>query len=211
MEPRAVPDSAHRTPAGRSTAREYFTVDLRGLRAALSARANADGITESEVLRSALAAKLGPHDVAATQSGARTAPERRSIAKLSIRVTHLAAHRLDRNARAAGLSRGTYLTHLIDGAAPVVASPDRVALASALKQSAGELAVLSRDIHHLTELLRRGSVEAARQYRSRLDTIDADVRMHLERSGKVLAELSLARLPSRLRMRTIDVRSAEAP
>jgi|BarGraIncu00222A_1022003.scaffolds.fasta_scaffold47680_2 hypothetical protein len=39
-----------------STALEYFTVDLRGLRAALSARAAArDGLTESDVLRSALA------------------------------------------------------------------------------------------------------------------------------------------------------------
>ena len=32
---------------------EYFTVDLRGLRAALTARATRDGLTESDVLRSA--------------------------------------------------------------------------------------------------------------------------------------------------------------
>ena len=41
-----------------STAREYFTVDLRGLRPALKARAVRDGLTESDVLRSALAAAL---------------------------------------------------------------------------------------------------------------------------------------------------------
>jgi len=40
-------------------AREYFTVDLRGLRAALTASAARDGVTESHVLRSALAVALG--------------------------------------------------------------------------------------------------------------------------------------------------------
>ncbi len=39
--------------------RECFTVDLRGLRAALAARAARDGSTESYVLRSALAMALG--------------------------------------------------------------------------------------------------------------------------------------------------------
>ena len=35
--------------------REFFTVDLRGLRAALAARAASNGLTESDVLRSTLA------------------------------------------------------------------------------------------------------------------------------------------------------------
>ena len=39
--------------------REFFTVDLRGLRAALAARAARDGMTESDVLRCALATVLG--------------------------------------------------------------------------------------------------------------------------------------------------------
>ncbi|HEX7499842.1 MAG TPA: hypothetical protein VF524_05990 [Polyangia bacterium] len=42
-----------------SVAREFFTVDLRGLRGSLAARAARDGVTESDVLRSALAAALG--------------------------------------------------------------------------------------------------------------------------------------------------------
>jgi len=40
-------------------AREYITVDLRSLRAALAARAAHDGVTESNLLRSALATALG--------------------------------------------------------------------------------------------------------------------------------------------------------
>jgi hypothetical protein len=43
----------------RSTARAYFTIDLRGLRAALAARAAGEGVTESDLLRSAHAAKPG--------------------------------------------------------------------------------------------------------------------------------------------------------
>ncbi|MEO8312702.1 MAG: hypothetical protein ABI520_16150 [Caldimonas sp.] len=173
-------------------------MDLRGLRATLAARAAAEALTESEVLRSALVAKLGP-DAVALMPAPRMAPTapRRPCAKLSIRLPNLAAHRLDQNSRASGMSRGAYLARLIDGVAPVVASSDRIALAKALNQSAEELAVLSRDIHHLTELLRRGSVESARQYRERLDTLDADVRAHLERDAKVLAELSVARSTER--------------
>jgi len=182
--------------AVRSTPREYFTVDLRGLRAALSARAQAEAVTESDVLRSALVARLGPDAVVSMPSSSlsRTASsaERRALAKLSIRLTRQAAHRLDQNSRAAGVSRGAYLTRLIDGEAPVVASADRAALANALTHSAEELAVLSRDIHHLTELLRRGSSQAASAYRERLKTLDVDVRAHLDRDGRVLAELAKA-------------------
>lgn len=180
--------------AVRSTPREYFTVDLRGLRAALSARAQAEAVTESDVLRSALVSKLGPDVVVSmptsSPSGTTSTAQRLSLAKLSIRLTRRAAHRLDQNSRAAGVSRGAYLTRLIDGAAPVVASADRAALAKALTHSAEELAVLSRDIHHLTELLRQGSSQAASAYRERLQTLDADVRAHLDRDGKVLAALA---------------------
>ena len=51
--------STHRSAVAMSAAaREYFTVDLHGLRAALAKRAAQDGLTESDVLRSALAAAL---------------------------------------------------------------------------------------------------------------------------------------------------------
>jgi hypothetical protein len=49
-------------------AREYFTVDLRGLRAALAARAAERRMTESDVLRSALAVALDADpSIASTQ------------------------------------------------------------------------------------------------------------------------------------------------
>ena len=175
-----------------STSREYFTVDLRGLRAALSARAARDGLTESDVLRSALAVALGDTGVVSPTPpipGLRDGSPATRHVKLSIRVSLLVAHRLDLNGRAAGLSRGAYLMRLIDAAPPVIASIERAAGFAALNASASELAVLSRDINHLTHLLRTGSVAAAREYRGRLATLDGDVRKHLDLSAAVIAEL----------------------
>lgn len=172
-----------------STPREFFTVDLRGLRAALSARAALDGLTESDVLRGALASALQTRGDGPTipQPGKRTTPAPR--VKLSVRVTALAAHRLDLNARAAGLSRGAYLMRLIDGAPPVIPSAERAKAFAALNASASELAIFSRDINHLTNCLRGGQLAAARAYRALLDTLDGDVRKHLELSAAVIAEL----------------------
>lgn len=170
--------------------REYFTVDLRGLRAALAARAADQGVTASDVLRSALAAALGHDECLATlPTSPGGHPPARGQVKLSVRLPHATAQVLDLHARAAGLSRGAYLSRLIRSAPPVMAASDRRAGFAALSASATELAVLSRDINQLTQLLRRGSVEAARQYTRRLETLDNDVRAHLELSATALAEL----------------------
>ena len=194
-----VTSSASASGSTRRAAREFFTVDLRGLRVALAARAAAAGMTESDVLRSALAAALG--DLTGCAAGSVQASIEpmppTTLVKLSVRLVRLAASRLDQQAHAAGLSRGAYLTRLIDGAPPVAASADRAAGAAALRASAAELAVLSRDISHLTHLLSHGNVEAARPYRERLDTLDVDVRAHLEQAAAVLAALAPARVTKR--------------
>ena len=175
--------------------REYFTVDLRGLRAPLAARADRDAMTESDVLRSALVLALGKDIGAAAPPivGQGANDPLRSQVKLSVRLLPADAIRLRANACAAGLSRGAYLTRLIDGAPAVLSSTDRAALCKALNNSSAELAVMSRDINQLTQLLRRGSVEAARSYTKRHDTLDADVRAHLARAAAVLAELAASR------------------
>ncbi len=173
-------------------AREFFTVDLRGLRAALIARAAEAGLTESDLLRSALAVALRD------RAGARQAPSASDAdgagaighVKMSVRIAHSAARRLEQQARAAGLSRGAYLVHLIDAAPAVIASTDRQAGFAALGASASELALFSRDISHLSQLLRIGEVQAALEYRERLETLDADVRRHLDLAASALAQLS---------------------
>ncbi len=174
-----------------ATPREYFTVDLRGLRAALRARAAEAGITESDVLRSALAVALGDGKGDALNSSATgDASASQPQVKLSVRITCPVAERLNRKARAAGLSRGAYLTGLINGAPAVIAATDRRAGFAALSTSAAELALLSRDINHLTHLLRSGEFGPAQEYRERLETLDVEVREHLDRSAAALAELS---------------------
>lgn len=174
-----------------ATPREFFTVDLRGLRGALSRRAMETGLTESDVLRSALAAALND-DRSDTLNMPATGDIRASQpqVKLSVRIPSPVAERLDRKARATGLSRGAYLTSLIDGAPAVIAATDRRAGFAALSASAAELALISRDIYHLTQLLRHGETRPAQEYRQRLDGLDADVRQHLDRSAAVLAELA---------------------
>ena len=178
-----------------SPSREFFTLDLRGLRAGLRARAASQGLTESAAVRSILAAALGAErsDSSAPSAGPATTPE----IKLSVRLPRTAASRLNRHARAAGLSRGVYLTRLIDGAPPVVASSDRAAMFRALNASSNELALLSRDMNHLTQLLRQGSFVAAREYTARHGSVDRIVQAHLALAAPILSELSLMRLTSK--------------
>ena len=191
MAASAVPPVSSLRHVMTSRDREYFTVDLRGLRPALRARAARDGVTESDVLRSALAVALGDAEVHSRSTGVASAasPQTAPHVNLSVRVAAPAARRLDLNGRAAGLSRGAYLMRLIDGAPPVIPSTERAAGFAALNASASEVALLSRDINHLTHLLRIGSVRAAREYQGRMDTLDGDVRRHLALSAAVIAEL----------------------
>ena len=174
-----------------SPSREFFTADLRGLRTGLRARAASNGLTESAELRNVLAAALGAdrRDLSASSAG-EVDPRNAAKVKLSVRLLKTVSSRLDHNARAAGLSRGVYLARLVDGAPPVMASTDRAAMFNALNVSSGELALLSRDINHLTQLLRQGSFEAAREYTSRHEALDGAVRAHLALAAPVLAELS---------------------
>lgn len=178
-----------------SLSREFFTVDLRGLRAGLKSRAASLGLTESLVVRSILAAALGVErsDSSGPSAGPMTTPQ----IKLSVRLPRTAASRLDRNARAAGLSRGIYPTRLIDGAPSVVASSDRAAMFNALNASSNELALLSRDLNHLTRLLRQGSSQAAREYTARHDSVDRIVQAHLALAAPILSELSSMRLAAK--------------
>lgn len=172
--------------------REYFTVDLRGLRTALAAQAAAHELTESDVVRSALAIALGKEQgMIERPPGVNVdRPPPTLQVKVSVRISRHSAFQLDRHARAAGLSRGAYLGLLVNGAPPVVAASDRAAACAALNASSAELALLSRDINHLTQLLGQGAVQAARPYRERLESANAEVQMHLDKAAAVLAQLT---------------------
>ncbi|MEI2677675.1 MAG: hypothetical protein V9G29_07335 [Burkholderiaceae bacterium] len=92
-------------------------------------------------------------------------------------------------ARHAGLAPGAFVAGLVAGVPALLGGASRDAHIAALIASSAELSTLSRDIAHLTSLLRQGNVRAAQEYRERLDTLAGDVRDHLSLASRVLADL----------------------
>jgi hypothetical protein len=92
-------------------------------------------------------------------------------------------------ARAASLSRGAYLAGLIADIPVLTSGAGRTDHLASLVASSAELSTLSRNIHHLTTLLRQGEVGPARVYREMLDTLAGDIRSHLVLASGVLADL----------------------
>jgi hypothetical protein len=179
--------------------REFVTVDMRGLKAALVARSRAERVSVSVVVRRAVERELGLDDASREPAGSgRPASLAGSTVKLSLRLTRAEAEQLASGARQAGLARGAYLAGLMAGVPSLadgsVSRPDRLA---ALNASCAELSTLSRNLHHLTNLLRQGQVRAAMEYREMLDTLGIDVREHLVMAAGLLAGLRPAR-PARV-------------
>jgi len=159
---------------------DFVTVDMRGLKAALVARAQAQ--------------RVGLVDASTeAEAGSWTAAPVGSIVKLSIRLTSVEAEQLDAGARRAGLSRGAFLAGLLANVPSLSGDASRLDCLAALTASSAELSTLSRNIHHLTALLRQGNVRPAQEYRRMLDTLGDDGRAHLRLAAGALAELGPAR------------------
>jgi len=178
-----------------SSPHDFVTVDMRGLKAALVARAQAERVSVSAVVRRAVQRELGPaHASDEHEASAQLAAPAASTVKLSIRLTSAEAEQLAASAQRSGLSRGAFLAGLLAGV-PALSSgvgsrPDCIA---ALTASSAEVSMLTRNIHHLSALLRQGEVRAAQEYRRMLDRLGDDVREHLRLAGSVLADLRPAR------------------
>ncbi|RYF59951.1 MAG: hypothetical protein EOO27_07595 [Comamonadaceae bacterium] len=174
-----------------TTAHDFVTVDMRGLKAALVARAQAERVSVSVLVRNAVARDLGleADDEASRMDALAAGSASAASVKLSIRMTAEEARQLAAGARAAGLSRGAYLAGLIANVPVLSAGGGRTEHIATLMASSAELSTLSRNIHRLTTLLRQANVEPARPYREMLDTLAGDVRRHLELAARVLADL----------------------
>jgi hypothetical protein len=174
-----------------STAHDFVTVDMRGLKAALVARAQAQRVSVSVLVRTAVARELGlavPADPYQSVDCIGIAA-RASTIKLSVRMTAEEAEQLAAGARAAGLSRGAYLSGLVANVPVLTSGANRAEHIATLIASSAELSTLSRNIHHLTALLREGNVRPALAYRAMLDTLVGDVRRHLTLAASALADL----------------------
>jgi hypothetical protein len=174
---------------------DFVTVDMRGLKAALVARAQAERVSVSVLVRGAVERELGLVNGSKESEGAtRDAAATGSIVKLSIRLTSGEAEQLDAGARRAGLSRGAFLAGLLANVPSLSGGAgSRLDCLAALTASSAELSTLSRNINHLTALLRQGQVRPAQEYRRMLDTLGDDVRAHLGLAASVLADLRPAR------------------
>ncbi|KJA10083.1 hypothetical protein RP29_13050 [Acidovorax temperans] len=169
---------------------DFVTVEMRGLKAALVTRAQAQRVSVSELVRSAVARDLNLSVEGEPDCGELPPKAGRTASvKLSIRMTAHEVSQLVAGARAAGLSRGAYLAGLVANVPVLSDGGGRAEHIAALRVSSAELATLSRNIHRLTVLLRQANVEPARSYREMLDTLAGDVRCHLELAARALAEL----------------------
>lgn len=177
------------------SSRDRISVDLHGLRASLIERAQARRTSLSVLVREAVGRELGLVEGSEERGGApRTAASAGSPVKLAIRLTSGEAEHFDAAARRAGLSRGAFLAGLLaDVPSLSGGAGSRLDCLAALTASCAELSTLSRNINHLTALLRRGEVRPAQEYRRMLDTLGDDVRDHLRLAASVLAELRPAR------------------
>ena len=177
---------------------EFVTVNMRGLKAGLVARAQAERVSVSLLVRRAVEHELGltARSVDSDTPRSAVAPTSPTV-KLSIRLTRSEASHLEAGARRAGLSRGAFLAGLLANV-PLLSgdSASRLDCLAALTASSAELSTLSRYIHLLTTLLRQGEVHAAQEYRRMLDTLGGDVRAHLSLAASTLAELRPARQSS---------------
>ena len=170
---------------------DFVTVDMRGLKAALVARAQVRRESVSVLVRRAVARELGQAEsVPQLDAGADDIEaSRASQVKLSIRLTTAEAMQLAAGSRAAGLSRGAYLSGLIAGIPALTSGASRIDMLAALTTSNAQLSGLSRNIHALTRLLTQSNVQKALVYRDMLDALDGDIHRHLTQATALMVDL----------------------
>jgi hypothetical protein len=171
--------------------RDFVNVDMRGLKSALVAHARAQRLSVSVVVRDAVKVALSACN-APSRIGSDSTVEHGGeprFVRISVKLTRAELRQLDDASGLAGLSRGSFLSGLIAGVR-VLSSGGRVHHVEALISSSSELSTLSRNLHHLTYLLRSAESGPATEYRRMLETLDADVRAHLDLAGNVLSALS---------------------
>ena len=184
-----------------ASSRDRISVDLRGLKAALFERSQAQGQTPSDFVRAALVTALQA-DMSATKPVLAMPGQR---VRLSLRMRRDDARLVIAQAGAAGLPPGTYVAGLCAGVPAIADGARPREQVAALLSSCAVLSTLAHDLRHLTQLLRQGEVLAAQQYRARLDDVERDVRAHLAVAAPLLSDLKplLRGAPAR----SIDTRS----
>ena len=172
------------------SSRDRISVDLHGLKAPLFESAQSLGVSPSGLVRTTLAEALRQCEpVSVERSMARHLPGTGDRVRLCLRMSRAQAKATLDGARRAGLNPGDYVGSLIAGVPVLSGASSRTDHLAALIASSAELSTFSRNLHHLTQLLRQGAFRPAQEYRPMLDTLEADVRRHLALAAGVLANL----------------------
>ena len=172
------------------SSRDRISVDLHGLKAALFERAQALGVSPSGLVRTTLAEALGRADpINIDRSMPSLLSGNGDRVRLCLRMSREQAYSTLAGARRAGLNPGDYIGGLVAGVPVLLGAGRRADHLAALIASSAELSTFSRNLHHLTKLLRHGEFRPALEYRPMLDTLGADVRSHLALVARALADL----------------------
>ena len=170
--------------------RDRISVDLQGLKVELTARAQAAGISPSRLVRDLLAAAMGQKPTDSVEPApSELAPAGRSRIRIWLRMSRQEGDALFQAAQHAGLSPGEFVAGLVAAVPVLQQEASRPEFLRLLSTSCAEISTLSRNIRHLTALLRDGEFRPAQEYRPMLDTLDADVRRHLTLASEVLSDL----------------------
>lgn len=187
----APPNGCHATRSGTFVmalqSRSRVTIDLCGISDAARAAAQARGTSLSVFARQALIAAL-PAEATALLAHAEPRGGAVATIKLSVRLSTDDSADLATQAAVLGLSQARLVALLIRRAKLPMPVAARAADRAALRASTDQLAALSADLHQFMRLLRRGSSEAAERYRQRIETVDTDIRRHLDRASAFLAD-----------------------
>jgi hypothetical protein len=167
--------------------RDRVTIDLCGIGDAARAAAGARGATLAVFARQALIASL-PADAATLLPHAEPHGDAGVAVKLSVRLSPGDSANLATQAALLGLSQARLIALLIRHAELPRPAATRAPDLAALRASTDQLAALSGDLQQFMRLLRRGDGEAAERYRARIEAVDGDIRVHLDRASAFLAD-----------------------
>jgi hypothetical protein len=187
------------------SSRNRISVDLHGLKALLIERAQVLGVSPSALVRKALADELDQSAGNMTEpSEQRTGGRTDERARLCLRMGSDESAATLAAARRAGMSPGRYVAQLVAGVPAVLEGGRHADHVAALIAANAELSTLSRNIHHLTNLLRQGDVLPALAYRDMLNTLNGDIRRLLALAAGVLTDLHPHGRRARPARRSID-------
>ena len=159
------------------SSRDRISVDLHGLKAALFERAQALGVSPSAwSARRSLTRWGGPIRPTSIDRCRACSSGTGDRVRLCLRMSREQASATLDGARRAGLNPGDYVGGLVAGVPVLSGAGNRTEHLAALIASSAELSTFSRNLHHLTTLLRQGEFRPAEEYRPMLDTLGADVR-----------------------------------